>query len=85
MVAVSAGQSQWSDRISGSSTPRCLCRARTCIQPLANAISGSENRRTHFAAKAEGGPSTMAPAKSDALPRSSVAFSSGPRSIPCST
>ena len=67
---------------SGSSTPRWRARARTCIQPEAKATSGSAKRRTQVAAKAEGGPSTIVPAKSRALPRATVASASAPRAMP---
>ena len=47
MVAVSPSQSAWSEITSGSSTPRWRARARTRIQPDANAVTGSGKRRDH--------------------------------------
>ena len=50
--------------ISGSSTPPCLARWRMRIQPEAKQATGSGKRRAQRSAKAEGGPTTIAPAKS---------------------
>ena len=44
-VPVSMGQSTWSLRIRGSSTPRWRARARTVIQPEAAQVTGSAMRR----------------------------------------
>ena len=50
--------------ISGSSTPPCLARWRMRIQPDAKQEIGSGKRRAQRSAKADGGPTTIAPAKS---------------------
>jgi len=52
------------------------------IQPDAKQEIGSGKRRAQRSANAEGGPTTIAPAKSALLPLSTVAGSSTPRSIP---
>jgi hypothetical protein len=61
MVSVSSRQSAWSEITSGNSTPCCRARARTRIQPEANAVSGSGSRRDQRSAMAEGGASTISP------------------------
>ena len=82
--AVSSSQSEWSEMMSGSSTPPCLARWRMRIQPDAKQEIGSGKRRAQRSAKAEGGPTTMAPAKSPFLPPSTVAGCRSPRSMPWS-
>ena len=59
MVAVSSSQSAWSEITSGSSTPRCLARCSTRIQPEATATTGSGRRRVQRSLIAEGGASTI--------------------------
>jgi hypothetical protein len=49
---------------SGSSTPRCRARCRTLIHPEAKQATGSAKRRAQRSANADGGPTTMVPAKS---------------------
>ena len=44
--------------------PRCRARARTRIQPEANAVTGSGKRRVQMSAVADGGASVMVPARS---------------------
>ncbi len=85
MVDSNSGQSQWSEMTSGSSTPPCLARWRTIIQPEAKAISGSLKRRAQRSWKAEGGPTMTAPLNVSGLLFSIVAGLISPRSIPCPT
>ena len=61
MVFVSSCQSAWSEITSGSSTPCWRARARTRIQPEANAVTGSGSRRDQRSAIALGGASTISP------------------------
>ncbi len=68
--------------ISGSSTPPCLARWRMRIQPDAKQEIGSGKRRAQRSAKAAGGPTTIAPAKSLFEPPSTVAGCRSPRSMP---
>ena len=53
------------------------------IQPEAKHETGSGKRRAQRSAKAEGGPTTIAPAKSPFEPLSTVAGCRSPRSMPC--
>ena len=64
----------------GSSTPPCLARWRSRIQPLAMHSTGSFSRRAHLSATALGGPMTMAPTRLAFC--ATVAGSNSPSSTP---
>ena len=82
-VAHKPSQSAWSEITIGSSTPRWRARARTRIQPDANAETGSGNRRVQRSCSEEGGQSAMTPARSAFL--ASRTARNSPRSIPRET